>query len=70
MSSPRGPSIAGKRRRSVATISAVSATESVVWVENASCAGSGTSTRSASSTVSTSSTLPGSTCPMVPITSG
>ena len=50
MSSFFGPTICGKRRRSVAMISAVSSTDSVVWVTYASRASAGSSSASASAT--------------------
>ena len=53
MSSLRGTWIEGKRRRRIATISAVSSTDSVVWVRKARLSGSAGAIASASAAVST-----------------
>ena len=60
----------GKRRRRMATISAVSSTESVVWVRKARLSGSAGAIVSASAAVSIRVIRPSGTWPNVPITSG
>ncbi len=62
--------MAGKRRRRTSTISAVSSTESVVWVTKASLAASRGWNASASAVVSTKLIAPSGSWPSAPTTSG
>ena len=68
MSSDLELTIAGNLERRAAMIAAVSSTESVVWVMNATRSGSGTSRVSTSSTVWTRTMFSGAS-PVVPSTS-
>ena len=70
MSSLCGPEMFGKRSFSIATISAVSSIDSVVWVTKARLFGSFGVKVVASSAVSISVTAPGGNWPSVPTTSG
>ena len=71
MSSLCGSTICGKRSVRIATIAAVSSTDSVVWVMKASsCRRSSAGSARASASVSISVTAPAGNCPMVPTTSG